>query len=358
MARLRVELASDADANAWNEFVEEHNGSVYHLYEWRRVLEEGCGYKCYYLMAYESGELRAVFPLATLGRLLVRGLSSLPMSDYGGPILAEPERGAEVLDALLKVAYGLSGGRGLEVRSPRQPQVRRYMKSRASAAFRRYVSFLIELAPSFDYMWRDVFNKELRKKIKKAQKHDIEVEVGEFGSLAHPFYRLYLMSMRRLGSPPHAFRFFEECRKALGDRRVKIFLARKEGRPIAALFVLLHGLTIYPAYEGSDAAYRDLNPVSLLYSEVIRWGCEHGFRLLDFGRTLYGSGVFVFKRKWRGKQKQRVRLVRQPYYYLWRKRAIQDPRDRFTFLPKLWRTFVKGQIALLIGPILKIEFGY
>ena len=352
MARLRVELASDADADAWNEFVEEHDGSVYHLYEWRRVLEEGCGYKCYYLMAYEGGELKAIFPLATLGRFLVRGLSSLPMSDYGGPILAEPERGAEVLDVLLKVAYSLSGGRGLEVRSPRQPQVRRYMRSRASAAFRRYVTFLIELAPSFDYMWRKVFDKYLRNEIRKPMKHGVEVRIGGFSSLGHHFYRLYLMSMRRLGSPPHSLEFFKKCDRVLGDERVKVFMAIKDGMPITGVLTLLHGQVIYPIYAGIDPAYRRLNPLSLVLSEMIKWGCENGFNALDLGRTLYGTSSFSYKKKWGGK------MVVQPYYYFWRTHPAQDPRERYSFLSELWRKLARGPLHGLLGPFLKVELGY
>ena len=352
MAKIRVRLASEEDEGAWNHFIRRYGGSVYHAYEWRRVLERGCGYRCYYLVAEEGGEMRGVLPIATLGRLLARGLSSLPMSDYGGPVLAGRGGGRRVLEALLSAARRLAGGRGLEVRSPVQARVRRYLREQASAASYKYVTFLIRLASSFNHMWRKVFNKYLRNEIRKPMKHGIEVRVGSFPSLGRYFYRLYLMSMKRLGSPPHSFKFFAACRRTLGDERVRIFMAVKDGMPITAVLTLLHERAIYPIYAGIDPAYRRLNPLSLVLSEMVRWGCERGFDALDLGRTLYGTSSFSYKKKWGG------RMVVQPYYYLWRGRPRRDPREKHAFLPGLWRKLARGPLHELAGSFLKAELGY
>ena len=39
-------------------------------------------------------------------------------------------------------------------------------------------------------------------------------------------------------------------------------------------------------------------PNNLLYWEMIRWGCENGYRRFDFGRSSPNSGTYRFKKQW------------------------------------------------------------
>ena len=64
-----------------------------------------------------------------------------------------------------------------------------------------------------------------------------------------------------------------------------VALVSDDGRPIAAaVFLQLREHLIYK-YGASDRAALARRPNNLLFSEVIRWGCEAGCRELDFGRT-------------------------------------------------------------------------
>ena len=46
-------------------------------------------------------------------------------------------------------------------------------------------------------------------------------------------------------------------------------------------------------------------PNNLLFMEAIRWGCEHGFRSLDFGRTHWGQeGLRSFKLSWGAEERE------------------------------------------------------
>ena len=64
------------------------------------------------------------------------------------------------------------------------------------------------------------------------------------------------------------------------------------------MFLQLRDHLIYK-YGASDRAALARRPNNLLFSEVIRWGCETGCRELDFGRTdLDHDGLREFKLGW------------------------------------------------------------
>jgi len=51
-------------------------------------------------------------------------------------------------------------------------------------------------------------------------------------------------------------------------------------------------------WASSYREYFSLCPNNLLYWEMIRWGCEQGYRRFDFGRSSPQSGTYHFKKQW------------------------------------------------------------
>ena len=78
-----------------------------------------------------------------------------------------------------------------------------------------------------------------------------------------------------------------------------VVLAYKDSTPIAgALFLAWNGTLIYK-YSASDPLYWRYRPNNLVLWTAIRWGCEHGYHLMDFGKTdLANQGLRDFKSGW------------------------------------------------------------
>jgi CelD/BcsL family acetyltransferase involved in cellulose biosynthesis len=76
-------------------------------------------------------------------------------------------------------------------------------------------------------------------------------------------------------------------------------LASSGREPIAgAIFLAWNGQLIYK-YSASDSAYWKLRPTKLVLWSAIAWGCRHGYRLIDFGKTdVENSGLRDFKSSW------------------------------------------------------------
>lgn len=348
---MNIQLANENDKTRWNEFVSQFSDYPCLLYEWRNILEEVYGYKCYYLIAEEKHEIVGVFPTALINsKLFGTRICSLPFSDYGGPVLKPNKRNASVVKEFLEnLPVTITEIDYMEVRSPIQNGVTKSLESVLKLGNMKYLTFIIDLRESFDEIWRKRFDKYLRNAVRKAVKNKIEVVEENFEKSLTSFYRLYLLTMKKLGSPSHGLGFFKTCHESLGEQ-VKIFLATTPNKVVGGVLVFLGRKIIYPAYEGIGPEYRRLNAASLLFSRIIGWGCENNYHSFDFGRTLYGSGVYSFKKQWGGKQKP------LPYYYLGKQIPQQDPREKYANISKIWSK-LPISIAKRIGPYIKGAIG-
>jgi lipid II:glycine glycyltransferase (peptidoglycan interpeptide bridge formation enzyme) len=114
------------------------------------------------------------------------------------------------------------------------------------------------------------------------------------------FYRLHLQTRRRQGVPIQPWRFFETLgRTMFGQGLGFVLLAYHEEECLAgAVFLHWRGTLTYK-YSASSMRGLPLRPNALLLSTAIRWGCEQGYRMLDFGKSHLGnSGLRAFKSGW------------------------------------------------------------
>ena len=352
---MNVRSADSQDKERWNEFVCRFSDSPFHLYEWKKIFESVYGYECQYLIAEDQNEIVGIFPLAMMrSKLFGFRVCSLPFLDYGGPVFKL--HNTNLLSCLRSFLNYFScytcKADYLEVRSPIQVETSRCLKTIFIPGNVKYLSFLINLNRSFDEIWQKDFDSDLRKKIRKATKHNINVVEQNFEEVLDEFYYGYLRAMKRLGSPPHKMEFFGALPKMLGKKRVKFFPIAMADKLIGGAIVFVGNSTMYYGYEVIDPKYRNLRPTYLLYSEMLKWGCENGFRVFDTGRTLYGSGVYLFKKQWGGKE----RFL--PYYYIGKKIPREDPRERYSLLSKLWSKLLPLSFTPKIGWRIKAGVGH
>ena len=100
--------------------------------------------------------------------------------------------------------------------------------------------------------------------------------------------------------PVQPRRYFELLwEHVLGPGKGFLLLASSGQTVVAGAVFLAWGDTVIYKYGASDTAYWALHPNHLVMWSAIRWGCEHGFRSLDFGRSdLASKGLHQFKQSW------------------------------------------------------------
>jgi serine/alanine adding enzyme len=287
---MKVEEVSLVDATIWDEYVVGHpQASGYHLMAWRRVIEETFGHRTFYLMAKdEQGQIQGVLPLVFLSsRIFGCFLVSLPFVNYGG-VLAD---NAASQDALLGCAIDLAkklGAGHIELRHEQLPGLEWPNKQHK-------VSMRLDLAEEFGVLWKK-FPAKLRAQIRRAEKEGMTFRLGG-DDVLEDFYAVFSRNMRDLGTPVYGRAFFAEILRTFPESS-RIGVVYLKDQPVAAGFLYAFRRVLEIPWASSDRRYNRLAPNMLLYNSVLKYGCEEGFRVFDFGRSNPGGGAYRFKEQW------------------------------------------------------------
>jgi CelD/BcsL family acetyltransferase involved in cellulose biosynthesis len=284
----------DQNDPLWCAFVESRSeATVFHLPVWSGLLGEAYGYRPLVLVQTNSqGNIVAGLPLLELRSPITgRRFSSLPFTDYCPP-LARDATSLTQLTAGITQWWETAGKPRIEIRGVIAPGVGVH---RVSAAVRHTLA----LDPDSQQLLRRC-RRDSRASIHRARRDGVEVRITRSPGDLASFYRLHLQTRRRLGVPVQPVRFLE----ALWAKLIEpgwgfAVLASAGGRPIAGAIFLTWNRHLIYKYSASDPAYWRLRPSKLVVWTAIEWGCRHGYRLFDFGKTdLDDAGLRDFKNSW------------------------------------------------------------
>jgi hypothetical protein len=163
------------------------------------------------------------------------------------------------------------------------------------------VTHVLQLGPGPDELMRSFSKSRVRQIISRAARDGVRVRVSETErDLMETFFRLHLMTRRRLGVPVQPRRFFE----LLWERFVSAGLGSTliaeaaSGPAAAAVFLQWNGTTIYK-FSASDPESTVVGATHAILWEAIRGACLAGMQDFQFGRTdAENEGLRAFKAGW------------------------------------------------------------
>ena len=280
-----------ADDPRWLSFVAaQPDATLFHHPAWSRVLRQTYGYRTVVLA--QSGPddtIAAGTPAVELAGLFGRRVVALPFTDYLPP-LAESSAALEAFGRNLVEWRKASGARRLMVHGALPPAAGIHQEVRG-------VRHLLSLgAGSEDHVQAG----PVARAIRKAQREGVETQVTTSPDDLMTFYRLHLMTRRRLGVPVQPRRFLENIwRECLAAGLGFVVIARWRSQAIATgLFLGWNGTLIYK-FGASDPEHWHRRPNNLVFWTAIQTGIDQGYRWLDLGRSESDNhGLREFKRRW------------------------------------------------------------
>ena len=329
----------------WNGIVNHNNSKIYHLYEWGTLLNEVHGHELIYLE-----DDNGVFPLAYVKSYIFGNrLISLPFADYGGPVTNDKET-ADILVTRTEDAAEELDVDFIEIRSPDE----KYFNILEKHGFVRrddYFTFILPLDRKVEDLWK-VIGRKNRNMVRKAEKNVVEIVEAKNKNDLRIFYTLYLKTMKKLGSPPQPYKFFETIWDFFYPKNLIIPLGMWNDKYIGGSLFFLHKNTIHHAYNCSLKEYLGLGQNNLMQWYIIKWGNENGFKYLDFGRTREGAGNVLFKKRWGGE------VVKMPYFYKFYKKELKEREEiQYEGLSELWSKYMPEFVANRIGPWIIKQIG-
>lgn len=284
---IQIRPMVDADAAAWDQFVlARQDGSFFHRSGWRLLFQDIFKLEPRYLVAERGGKIVGVLPLVLQrSRLFGDALISTPFCVEGGPLAED----GEVDAALCAAALALQA----ETAAP-------YLEFRCRKATRGwearkdlYATFSRPLHADDQENLLAIPRKQravVRKTLERGLTSEVVQEVDEA-------FAIYAESVRNLGTPVFAKRYFSALQKTFG-KDCDILVVRDGSTPVSAVVNFYHGDTVLPYYGGGTKAARLNGANDFLYWEVMRRAAARGYRRFDFGRSKAGTGAFSFKKNW------------------------------------------------------------
>lgn len=170
---------------------------------------------------------------------------------------------------------------------------------------------ILDLTGGFHEVWKIRVSSAARNRVGKAVKAGVTVESGNSSDLVDSFYSLYLTwsenRAAKRGLPIALIRLLAKrrepkwkfaCVSAGMGHDFEVFLARHEGRPVAAAIMLRSGGGAVYWRGASDARLLDKYPANdLLQREMIRSACDAGCSAYHMGESGGVASLERFKEK-------------------------------------------------------------
>jgi FemAB-related protein (PEP-CTERM system-associated) len=334
---MQIRQLDETSALAWDRFVEAMpHGSFFHRAAWASVIRTAFGHRTHYVFAEQDGAITGVLPLAQVRTLLFGNtLISVPFCVYGGVLAADPAT-AVALEHHAADLLRPTGASAIEFR---------YREAVESDWVERpdlYVTFRKPIEGDDDRNMKAIPRKQ-RAMVRKGIQNGLVSQCNQDVTVLH---RIYAESVRNLGTPVFARRYFAILLEAFRDCTDIVTVLDAE-TPIASVMNFYFRDEVLPYYGGGTTGARARAGNDFMYWEVMRRAAERGYRLFDFGRSKIGTGAFGFKHNWG--------FVAEKLYYRYKLAEGATIPDINPLNPK-YRLFIAAwkrlplTVANLLGP--------
>ena len=292
----------------WDALVASHpESSVFHRKEWLQALVDTYGYQPIAITSAEPGK-----PLSdgiafceVKSWITGRRLVSLPFSDHSQPMLSEVTSQHDFAEWLVTATKN---------RRLRYIELRPVEWSSPAGTLSAGQSFwlhTLDLTKPLEELFKNLDKNNLQRRIRKADRENLEYEKGASEQLLDEFFKLLLITRRRHQLLPQPASWFRNLAKNFkSDFEIRV--ARKDGRAIAAIVTLRHRQTIVYKYGCSDEQYHYLAGMPFLFWKVISESKAEQAVEIDFGRTEPDNeGLLRFKDQF-GTTRRQITYLRYP----------------------------------------------
>jgi len=320
----------------WHPSIKEQaENSFYYDQRWLELLTTFYGYRMTHLTTTDrEGRISGFLPLCFVNSPLTgRRLVSLPFSDQC-PLLAVDETSA---NNLVEQAIRLARQQKVKYLELRTGAHEQLAQRSDLAEGNLYVNWSIPLSERAEDVWTTL-RKPVQHQIKKSQKNGVHIRVAQKCEDMLLYYNLHLRTrVKKHGMPVQSRKYFSTLWDTFAaSNTLQLLLAEYEGNTIAGIIIFAFGTTLHYAYGASDENHLKLAPNNLLFWDAITWGCEHGYKVFDLGRTARDNeGLMEFKRRWGAIQESLT------YYYYPHAAGLaftSENSPTFRLLTTVWKT--------------------
>lgn len=292
-----LQIVNPLTFSGWDEWVLATPGySFFHSLAWAKVLNLSYQLKPIYFAGLKATGLSTLVPMMETRTFWRRKKAiSLPFSDYTKLIFENSEDAAQILEKI--IAFGKQQKwQSIEFRDDSG------LPEKINPVSQYFIHEL-NLTVGLDRLYAN-FRASTRRNIKTAGQKGVEVRFHNTYDALNDYYRLHCVTRRKHGVPPQPDYFFRNIyQQVIGQKQGWIVLAQYQNRIVAGAIFFHFGKQALYKFGASDEKYLQLRTNNLVMWEAIRYYCQNGYEILNFGRTdLDNEGLRRFKNGWGGNE--------------------------------------------------------
>jgi CelD/BcsL family acetyltransferase involved in cellulose biosynthesis len=298
--KVRVLKLEELDRDAWDKLMDSTPKSgVFHTWHWAAVLEQSFESMEAVFFVIEDGDgYLCGLPAVVESRPPVKRFLSMPFGSYGGLVAGNAERAEQ--ECLAQEVCRYSSERGMW-----HSEIADFYGTctlDSLSGFRRndIQSHLIDLSGGFDLVWREKFNKNVRKMVRQARRKGVTVKSFSGQGDLERYTLLAEHTLKRRGSMTRELALYSNCIKLMGPPgHARGHLAWWEGKPVAGAIHLVDKRMAMNWLSASDSRYWHVRPNNLVVSRVIEEMCKEGAVKYNFGSSPDSAKELIrYKESW------------------------------------------------------------
>ena len=287
----------------WINIISNHpNATIFHHPAWLKVLADCYGYRPFLIVLRdEDGEISAGLPFMEINSWLTgKRWVALPFSDHCCPLFQNKNDLELFCNELI--------GKNKRIKSPRV-EIRQELPLLDGIVHKNsYFIHYLNLDKKPDEIFKKFRKKGVQYCIKKAAKYKIEISQSTELESVMTFYNLHLMTRKKHGVPIQPKKYFLKLWENIIKKEFGfVALAYYNNNAIAGGVFLHYNEKMYYKYGATDPEYMRFYATHALLWEAIKWGCNNGYKVMDWGKTEKNNhGLKNFKLGWGTEEKELI----------------------------------------------------
>lgn len=290
-----IHIIDPCSSKEWMRFIESHpDAGIFHHPAWMKMLRDIYRYRVFAVCLTQGNEIRAGIPFADVQSFITgKRWISLPFSDHCKPLL--PENDPHAVDILMGYLKNkqMSETPKIEIRWDVESTLQTFHE-------RDFVHHTLKLDKDEAALFTSFDKQRIQRSVKIADKEGVTVRECKTFDEFEVFYRLQVLTRRRLGVPAQPKNFFKGVWEYLLTQGLGFALiAFKDTTPLAGGVFFKFNNTVIYKYSASDMTYKLLQPNHAFLWKGIQRALTEGCTTFDFGRSEKNNeGLRGFKRGW------------------------------------------------------------
>ena len=301
---LKIELTNGAGGvNELNYITKNPNTLVYSNPRFIRLVEDHLKAKSKWLTGRRGGNVVGMMPYIISEGVYGPVFNSLAYFGSNGGVIQhsnDVEAKASIIDTFFKEAAAAKAAAATVISNPLESDYKFYENAIDGYMVDKRIGQITHLPPIEDEegLIRH-FQDPRPRNIRRAIREGVVVVKQRDEDAISFLYETHLSNMTAIGGLPKSKSFFTSIPEHMNEDEWAIFVANREGKPIAALLVFYFNNTVEYFTPVILEKYRNTQALALIIYIAMKDAIHHGYKNWNWGGTwLSQGGVYNFKKRW------------------------------------------------------------